>query len=71
VKLKDKLLVKYFATFQNLDESAKAQLLTGFQILGLALGLIGIFLTSYSVVVGGFVFGFGVGMIVTARVLFK
>ena len=71
VKLKDKIIAKYFSTFQSLDSQAKAQISSGFQFVGVALLLIGVFLTTYSLIVGGGVATFGVGMILTARILFK
>ena len=71
MKLKDKIMVKYLQTFQSLHPEAKAQISSGFQLLGAAIFLFGLFFIKYALPVGGGVMTFGVAMIITTRMLFK
>lgn len=71
LKLRDKIYMKYIQTFQSLHPDAKAQISSGFQLVGAALLLIGIFITKYSLIIGGGIATFGVGMVIATRVLFK
>ena len=71
MKLKDKIMLKYFQTFQSLHPEAKAQISSGFQLLGAAIFLFGLFFTKYTLPIGGGIMTFGITMIITTRILFK
>lgn len=71
MKLKDKIMLKYFQTFQSLHPQAKSQISNGFQMMGAAVFLFGLFLIKYTLPIGGGMMTFGIAMIITTRILFK
>lgn len=71
MKLKEKVLQMYVETFGSLHPEAKAQLASGFTVLGAAFALIGLYVTSLNTLIGGGIMTFGVGVIIVARAVFK